>query len=794
MKYQLTVNRLPHWFLFLSLFFLYSHLTAQTPPPGSEPDEPPGSSSTPLNPQFNEPAPSGDENEDESASVPTATATPPTIRETPSPLTPPSTSPPRPSVSPRVPAPTPARQAKPMTEKERFAQRIQSFDFQNAEITDVIRAISQLTGKNFILDPAVKGRISIIAPSEVTVEQAYRAFLSALAINSYTVVPSGKFLKIMPARSAQRDSIETLSNGSAPSSDQMVTRIISLKYLNVADILRYLRNLPSRDGDLMGYDPTNSLIISDYGSNIRRIMKILDELDRPGFEERLSVIPIRYARAKDLAALIDKIINKGGPSGGAATTTGFGPISTRRPASFGGGSDGKPEALSLVTPDERTNSLIVAGNQEGIDKVKLLVEELDFSMDPGVGGGVFVYRLKHSNAENLEKTLTGLATRTATAPTGTPSATRPFTPPGAEQSIFGGDIKVIAEKSTNSLIITASSQDFEVVKGLLAKIDIPRDQVYVEAIIMEVNTDRTRDWRVVNYYLDPESKGLGRAGFSSAGSLAGVLNPAGDSGVVLGFGRGQKFTFQFGDQSLEIPSLLSFINFLQQHTDANILSTPQILALDNEEAMIEVGDQVPIGVETQLTQSGISTSSPKFDKATIKLTITPHISPESGTIRLAVAQSVKQASKATVQSQILNNIATILSDRSLKTSIVVNNGDTVVLGGLIRDEETHTQTKIPFLGDIPVLGWLFKSDSVQKKKVNLMVFLTPRIIRNPSEGRRLLGDKLDERERWMSRNSDGREPAHETLEALRKSSLPQPEPSPTPGEIEREDPNILPPH
>lgn len=661
--------------------------------------------------------------------------------------------------------------------------RIESFDFQNAEITDVVRAISQLTGKNFILDPNVKGRISVIAPSAITVGEAYKAFLSALAINSYTVVPSGKFLKIIPARNAQRDALETSTGKESPSSDQMVTRIIRLKYLSVADINRYLKNITSRDGEMIVYDPTNALIISDYGSNIRRIMKIIAELDQPGFDERLTVIPIRFAKAKDLAGLIEKIINKGQPPAPGAATPFGGFPQGRGPASVGGQS----EALSLVTPDDRTNSLVVVGNQQGIDKVKSLVEELDFNLDPGEGG-VFVYRLKHSVAETVAQTLTGLAgARGGTgAPAPPPSAPGrpPTAPAGAGGAIFGDDVKIQADKATNSLIIVGSKQDYDVIRGLLARIDIPRDQVYVEAIIMEVNTDRTRDWNLTTYYLDPNSKGIGRVGFSTGGSsLTNILNPANDRGLVLGFGTGQKFTASLpGLGNIEIPSLLAFVSFLQQHTDANILSTPQILAMDNEEAMIEVGDQIPIGVDTQTTTGGVVLRSPKFDKATIKLTITPNISPESNTIRLKVDQSVRQASEATVRAAVLNEIATIISDRSVKTNIVVENDDTVVLGGLIRDEETHSETKIPILGDIPVIGWLFKSDRVAKKKINLIVFLTPRIIRNQSESRRLLGDKIKTRVDWMMKNTQGEDPHQDTIERVKREPAAAPPPK-SDGEI-----------
>jgi general secretion pathway protein D len=667
------------------------------------------------------------------------------------------------------PSPDPRLQSK--NKQNKVTDIIESLDFKDAPIEEVIRTISGLTGRNFILDPSVKGRITILAPTPVTVDEAYKAFLSALAINGFTVVPSGKFLKVLPARTAQRDSIETFVGKGVPASDQMVTRIYRLNHLAVADVNRYLRTLPSKDGDMITYEPTNSLILTDYGSNIRRVIKILEELDRPGFEERMSVIPIRFAKAKDIAAMIEKIVGKNQLSPGASSTGVRTTTTIQRSGPAVSGTEGT--SLSLVTPDERTNSLIVVGNQAGIDRIRTLVEEIDFDINPGEGGGVFVYRLRHSVAESIANTLNGLTRSTngsasgaAVAGSSVGGAAKATGPNPTASALFGGDVKIVAEKNTNNLIIVASKQDYDAVQSLLAKIDVPRDQVYVEAVIMEINSDKTRDWKVSAYYLDPASNGVGRAGFAPPGALTGLLNPASDSGAVLSFGRGEKFTAKLGDLEIQIPSLLAFVNFLQQHADANILSTPQILAMDNEEAQIEVGDQVPIGVETQTTQGGVITSAPRFEKATIKLNITPNVSPNSSSVRMKVEQSVKQASEATVRAERLRDITTIISDRSLKTNIVVRDQDTVVLGGLIRDEDVRSETKIPILGDLPILGWLFKASQLRKKKINLLVLLTPRIVRAEIDSRSILINKLNDRKRWIELNGFGEDPFSEKVEAI----------------------------
>jgi general secretion pathway protein D len=261
---------------------------------------------------------------------------------------------------------------------ENFPETIESFDFPNVEITDVIKAISELTGKNFIIDSTVRGKITILAPSKITVAEAYKAFLSALAINGFTVVPSGGFLKIRNARSAQRDNIDTYSGAYYPNSDQMITKIIHLKHITADTVQKDLRLLTSSYGEMSAFGQTNSLIISDFGANIDRVMKIINQLDVPGFEDQLEVIGIKYAKAKDMADLIDKIVNKGQKSQ-SAVPGGFSAGVPRFGATTNTGTNGKQgAAYFLVFSEDRTNSLVVVGNKAGILRVKKLIAQLDF--------------------------------------------------------------------------------------------------------------------------------------------------------------------------------------------------------------------------------------------------------------------------------------------------------------------------------------------------------------------------------------------------------------------------------
>lgn len=657
---------------------------------------------------------------------------------------------------------------------ENFPETIESFDFPNVEITDVIKAISELTGKNFIIDPGVRGKITIIAPSKISVAEAYKAFLSALAINGFTVVPSGSFLKVKSARNAQRDNIETFSGAYYPNSDQMITRIIHLKHISASQVNRDLRILPSKDGEMNIYEPTNSIIISDYGSNIDRVMKIISQLDVPGFEEQLEVIPIKYAKAKDLADLVDKIVNKGNKSSGGAPgsfTAGVPRFSRSTSATSQQGA-----SFFMAIPDDRTNSIIVVGNKSGIVRIKKLISQLDFKIRPEESGGVYVYNVKNGDAEKLAQTLQGVTKDATPKPSTGGSLLSPIGSGGqmqAPQEIFGGDVKIVGDKTTNSLIITASKQDYEVVLNLLAKIDIPRDQVFVEAIIMEMSANDGNSWGI-GYYKYGDG-GYGKVGFNGGVNINDFLSPTGGNGAVIGFGDGKsvQVTDPVTKTTLSIPSLVGFINFLKTTKKANILSTPQIMTLDNQEGEIEVGDKVVTGSTTTTPTNGSPITTPTFEDATIKLTLKPFISPASNQIRMEIKQQVSQLSTASTPKAFQDSTQP-LAKRSIKTVINVNNGDTAILGGLMKEQDIESVTKVPLLGDIPILGWLFKSRTIVKDKTNMVVFLTPRIVRNLNDSNQIISKKLNERIDFV-KSQGGIDPFGKKMDELYSRANPSPE-------------------
>lgn len=676
---------------------------------------------------------------------------------------------------------------------ENFPETIESFDFPNADIADIVKAISELTGRNFILDPGVRGKVTIIAPSKITVAEAYKMFLSALAIHSYAIVPSDGYYKIKAARQAQRDSIETFSGSYYPNSDQMITKIIHLKYISADEVLKQFRNITTKDGDINSYSPTNSIIVSDYGSNVDRLVKIINQLDVPGFEDQIEVVPVRNAKAKDLADLIEKIVNKGqtpNRSGAGGITSGFqGNVNrfSRPGTSTTASSNQQGGSYFMAFPDERTNALIVVGNKAGIQRVRRLVNQLDIGLNSSAAGGVYVYYVKHGDAEKIAQVINGVA-KDANPTSGNSRQNSPnsFLPPsflnsGAPTSessnsaqIFGGDVKVTADKNSNSLVVVASKQDYEKVLNLLSRIDIAQDQVYVEAIITELNSNDANEWKV-GYYQYDES-GFGKGGFNTFkdAELLSLTSLTGGNGVIIPFAGKKTVNFkQFNattgaatSSTIQVPNILGFINFLKGQGKANILSTPRIMGLNNQDAQIKVTQKIPVGLQNQTTTGGVAQQSLQFEDAGIDLKIKPFISPSSNIIRMEITQLVSQPTKAANVPAALADQATIIGKREIKTNIVMRSEDTAVLGGLAQDQETESETKVPLLGDIPVIGWLFKSKTVSKSKTNLMVFLTPKIIRNPSDHNAILSKTLNERTEFI-KNQGGLDPYGKKMDEIK---------------------------
>lgn len=625
-----------------------------------------------------------------------------------------------------------------------------SIDFPNAELKDIIKSIAKLSGKNFILDRKIENRkITIVSPNPVTKQEAYNAFLSALYMNDLTIVSMGKFLKVIEVKSAVQSNIRVFSGDNIPASEEVVTVLYKLKYLNVEEIQRYLNDLIARNGRVGFYPNTNTLVMTDTGLNLRRIVNILKSIDIAGTEDQLENIPIRYASAKTIASLIDEILSaqtgNRRPTGGAAR----GQAQKTR----GGG------IITKIVPDERTNSLVVLANGAGLTELKNLVSKLD-TPDAAGGGNIHIYYCKNAVAEELATTISNLISGAASkGPTSGNNRATPNIPNspatntlvqgsgGGGDVRFEGNIKITSDKATNALVVVASGSDFAALKTILAKLDIPRRQVYVEATIMEVSAIDSREVGLgVNY----AQNGIAQAGGFIPSNLKGaetltsmISTPAGIQGLVGSFSAGKKVEVTVGTQKINISSVTGLIKAIQDSAQGNILHQPQILTSDNQEALIEVKNR--LAVQTGTTLVGTSaTPQAVFGKedVTISLKITPQIGKDNDLIRLKVEQQIDDFEASTTQTGQFN-----VNNRKANTMVVVRNGDTIVVGGLQKDTMSDTSSRFPILGDIPIIGWLFKGKKSETRRSNLVLFLTPYIINEYSDLIKITERKLEEREK-----------------------------------------------
>lgn len=658
---------------------------------------------------------------------------------------------------------------------------VKNFDLPDKDIKDVVTLISKWTGKNFILDNKVRGKITIIGPSQVTLQEAYQAFLSALEANGLTTVQAGKFIRIIESAEARRAPVKTYSGDYAPSDDQFITRIFQLKYINADEVQREFRDLTTRQGKLFAYEPTNSIIITDTGSNIRRIREIVEAIDVKNFETTLHVLRIKNSSAKAISDMLGEIYGEKG--GGAGGTRSFRRSALER--TRGGG------IISKIIPDESTNSLIVLANQAGYQQLQSLVGRLDVKVNDT--GRIHVYYCEYAKAEDLASTLSSLAgggsgqsgsrTNRRTSVT-TPNAA-PGTTPGTGTSLSGnpssgpvtaeldGGVKVTSDGATNSLVIVANSSDYKTLRRVLRKLDIPRLQVYIETAILEINID---DFE--NYGVNLASGGPSRAfqgGFigDSASLLAFLGGGSPPEGATIPIFAGASFrpTATVGGVStaVDVSSFMGLLNFVTKNTKSSVLSTPQILALDNEKAEFKVQDEIPVASSvTAATATSGQIQNITTLKTGIEMKLTPQINAASRTIRMNIEQSVDSLKNTTDVPQDLQKTQRAKTSRVTNTSVVVRDLDYIVMSGLISDKVDESETKVPLLGDIPILGWLFKGKSYNAKKTNLVILLRPKIIDTTSSAANLAKEKLSERDDFIAKFTAGKEQHEEEVVKIKQ--------------------------
>lgn len=669
---------------------------------------------------------------------------------------------PVPQVLPRAPQPPPTPQQKPPSRATFSIENNEiSINFENAPILEVIDVMSRVTGKNFIVDPAVKGTVTVIAPKRIPKDEAYGVFESILELNGFSLVPMGNVIKVVPNRTATQKSIPVQSGrevSKVHEGDQIITQLIPIKYSDAQSIVGAITPLISRDANVTAYTNTNTVILTDTSANIKRLLSIIQEIDIPGFEPTITILPLQNASADTLAQEILQALESGG---GAAPGMPGASRTQRRPTPQPSQptAAGAPTTPIKIIPDARTNSLIVVANELDTEQVKFLVHELD-KATPIEANNIHVYRLENALAEDVAKVLMNLASTTAPAggaPGGAAAAAAAAAAAGGPAGgvrTFYKEVSIVADKTTNSLIITATPQDYAVISSVIDQLDIMRPQVLVETLIAEVSVDLQRDlgikWQAG---IPHEDDAAGFAGFNSTNPVL----PSGTTDITdilptfpLTTGSGLSVGYVdlgtvFGNEFIR--GLVN-LNANQSNTDFNVLSAPHVLTLDNQKATINVSDNVPFITQqvsealATTTVTGSTTTNVTFEyrDVGIILEITPHISPER-VVRLEIVQKVNDVSQ--VNTSGLENVLTE-KKREATTTVMVKDRHTLVLGGLMKDSDNVTINKVPFLGDIPILGWAFKTKSNTRTKTNLLIFITPSIVANVAEASEVTIQKKNE--------------------------------------------------
>jgi general secretion pathway protein D len=592
-----------------------------------------------------------------------------------------------------------------------------TLNFRDMDINALIEAVSKVTGKNFIVDPRVKARVTVISAQPMSPQKLYDVFLSILQVNGFAAVPAGDIIKIVPEINARSDN-QPVNPSAGVEGDQMVTEVVRLRYVPAAPMLTVLRQIMPQQAALSVAPDTNSLIITDRAGNIGRLKEILAKVDQPAVGD-VEIIRLKRASADAVAATLKALFGASGAGAGANAAM--------APGVVGGGANFS--SVPVFAVDERTNSILLSGDAVARAKMRAIILNLD--MPETDYGNTRVFRLKYANAEDLANVLKGIV-KSAGDSSGAAGASGAK---GAAGNPQDNKLDVMADKSLNALVVTASPNRMQSIESVIKQLDVRRQQVLVEAIIAEVSSGLTK--KIGTQFLVGGNNGTVPIGISTFnGLLSSVASSAAAAGTTgtssalalglagaLGDG-GNVGVGRFGQGGTDFALLVSA---LAGDAGNNILSTPSLLTLDNQEASIVVGQNIPI-VTGSYAQTGSATSPTNpFQTITredigVKLKVTPTISPD-GTVRLKIEQEVSSLDSAAQTSAGL-----ITNKRNVTTTVQVDDGDVVVLGGLIDDSSNSNQQSVPGLGDIPVIGNLFRYRAASTTKRNLMIFIRPLVI------------------------------------------------------------------
>jgi general secretion pathway protein D len=577
-------------------------------------------------------------------------------------------------------------------------------NYKDADIRQVIEAVGAVTGKNFVLDPRVKAQVTMLSSAPMTPDAFYEAFLSILSVYGFVAVPSGNLVKILPDANARQVPGAETSPGGGRLADDLVTRVITVKNVSAAQLVPILRPLIPQYGHLAAHPASNLLIISDRAANVDRMLRIIERIDQESSAD-FEVIRIENASAAELVRVITTLGQGAKTEGGAAPS-------------------------ATVVADERTNSILVSGDKNERLRLRTLIAHLDTPLQEG--GDTRVRYLRYADSKDLATKLQSQYQKQS----GGAAAGQNAAPPTEK-----GDIIIWADEPTNALIITAPPKVMKAMMAVIDKIDIRRMQVMVESLIVEVSADKAAEigvnWAVGDADLE-NAVGVTRFDLpnSGGGGIVGVAGAAqGDDPALALAALGKGLNLGVGRLSDSGVSFAALINALASDGTTNIVGTPVIVTMDNEEAEIKVGQEVPF-VTGSFTNTGTggggATGVNPFqtiqrEQVGLTLKLTPQIN-EGDAVLLKIEQEL-----SALAANVRGASDLITTNRTISTSVIVEDGGTLVLGGLIQDDLTETQQRIPVLGSIPFIGQLFRVDSVTKKKTNLMVFIKPTILRDDAQ-------------------------------------------------------------
>jgi len=582
-----------------------------------------------------------------------------------------------------------------------------TMDFQQADIHQLIRYISEVTGRNFITNPAVKGKVTVYSPVRISPEEAFDTFVSILRVHGYAVQKTGKAYTILPFKDGMRQTGDVLIGNATTSAKQSIeTRIIPLKYGVASELAKVLPALLVSDYAISAYPPSNTLAITAPAESMGLVLSFLEEVEASHREGETAIITLKYGSADVLAEVISTMLK-----GRDEEYSKKGMI-----------------RVSLVIPDERTNTLIVYGDTETVALAAKVIAKLDIPTPEGKGD-VHHVTLSNAKAEDLAEVLNSLLERQVAG-----------SADDEKEMVLSRDIKVVPDPSTNSLVITARADEFEALNEIIQKLDIVRKQVFIEALIMEVNAKNTFSFGI-NWALGQQDGDMAIIGGVNTGGPNVTLGPNGTVALPSGLSLGTVLTnaFSIGGTEYNIQSIMSLV---KGNSDVNVLATPQLLTLDNEEASVEVVDNIPFSKESTASNDGtFTTQSMDYKDVGVKLKITPRIS-DDGSLRLEVEQEVSRiASSVLTLANGDQIVAPTTRKRVIKSTILLQDRQTAVIGGLLDDSTETIQSGVPILSDIPLLGWFFKSRSETKTQTTLFVFITPKIIRTINDAHELTGRK-----------------------------------------------------